>query len=151
MAWIKRNGLRVAGAVVSAALIVVVSLAAVNVSNAQGGLSCPAGTAVMETVADYDETQPIQGFDTPEEAVEFLRSKAYPRMPRAATERRSTQADRVVLASDHFESDLREVDLHRRPSADGQEVVEEDGTRWVVERFRLCDANARTWAREAGE
>ena len=140
---------------VFAAVIVAITAAAVVASaspdasrTAQADrLRCPANSKLMQAIADYDESRPIDGFDTPEEALENLRRTAYPKMPPGQFRRAAASGDRVLFESDVASSVIREVDLRRRPAADAPVIVEESGTEWVVQDFTICESDARRWAR----
>ncbi|HEX2039803.1 MAG TPA: hypothetical protein VHF47_08745 [Acidimicrobiales bacterium] len=131
---------------VAAPIVVAASVGAATGSSNGGGLACPAGTKAMVQHATYDRTQDIEGFDSPEEAVEHLVSTAYPGMGRGQFRKVASGNGEARLESASARSTVVELD-RLVPNATMTELVPtENGTAWVVEEFEICESDARRWA-----
>lgn len=145
MNWRRRRWLALSGAVIALTVGIAASVGAAA-GGSDSGLSCPAGTKLMGQIADYDETGPIDGFDTPEQALANLVSKAYPGMPRGQFKKVSSDSSKAEFESDLATSSVIEVDRLVPQPGQVQLTVQESGTEWVVSEFAICESNARRWA-----
>lgn len=109
-------------------------------------LSCPAGTPAMVQKATYSNTGPVEGFDSPEEAVDYFVTTVYPGMPPGQFKSVGTDRGKVELASDHAHASAIELDRLVPNSEQTELVLSESGTDWVLEEFAICESNARRWA-----
>lgn len=100
---------------------------------------CPAGTPVITGIADYDDSRPIAGAATPEQALEFWLSRAYPNAPRGQFKKRAIDDRRTLFEQEDASALLQRIqDRQVLPIAQREES-------WVVRDFVLCQKTAERW------